>query len=156
MTMMPPPPIAVPFVAEPSMWMVRSYELQSLASLYNAHVLSFSVSPDFASSSSKTWFPVCSQGGRSTGVISGCVSPKIDLQTSLVVFLQLVFFVRWWTSTVAICLLGFVSAIQRDFSMAMVLSCVALVATVGRSTSAKIASAGVVLTYLVIALPAYL
>ena len=56
----------------------------------------------------------------------------------------------------AICFLGLVSDIQRDFSMAMVLSCVALVATVGRSASAKIALTGVVLICPVIALPAYL
>ena len=40
--------------------------------------------------------------------------------------------------------------------MAMVLSCVALVATVGRSASVNIASAGVVLICPLIALPAYL
>ena len=52
----------------------------------------------------------------------------MDIQTSLAFFLQLVFFVRWLTSAVAICFLEFVSGIQRDFSMAMVLSCVAQVA----------------------------
>ena len=56
----------------------------------------------------------------------------------------------------AICFLGFVSGIQRDFSMAMVLSCVALVATVGRSASARIVLTGVVLICPLIALPAYL
>ena len=40
--------------------------------------------------------------------------------------------------------------------MAIVLSCVAMVATVGKSASAKIASAGVVLTCPVIVLPPYL
>ena len=40
--------------------------------------------------------------------------------------------------------------------MAMVLSCVAQVATVGRSASATIALTGVVLICSVIALPAYL
>ena len=40
--------------------------------------------------------------------------------------------------------------------MTMVLSCVALVATVGRSASAKIALTGVVFICPVIALPAYL
>ena len=40
--------------------------------------------------------------------------------------------------------------------MAVVLSCVALVATVGRLASAKIASTGVVLICPVIPLPAYL
>ena len=68
--------------------MARSYELQSLESLCNAHVLSFSVSPVFAPPTSKTWFPDCSQAGRSPGVISGCVDPKIDLQTSLALFLS--------------------------------------------------------------------
>ena len=53
-------------------------------------------------------------------------------------------------------LLGYVSAVQKDFSMAMMLSCVALVATVGRSASAKLASTGVVLICPVITLPAYL
>ena len=41
----------------------------------------------------------------------------------------------------AICFLGFESDILRDFSMAMVLRCVALVAMDGNSVSAKIASA---------------
>ena len=44
------------------------------------------------------------------------------------------------------------SSNQRDFSMAMILSYVAT----ARSTSAKIALTGVILTCLVIALPAYL
>ena len=79
MTKMPPPPISVQFFAVPSV--VRSYELQSLASLSNVHILSFYVSPDFTPSTSKTWFPVCSHGNRSLGVISGCVDLKIDLQT---------------------------------------------------------------------------
>ena len=56
----------------------------------------------------------------------------------------------------AICFLEFVSGIQRDFSLAMVLSYVSLVATVGRSASARIASTGVVLIYPVIAVPSYL
>ena len=56
----------------------------------------------------------------------------------------------------AICLHGFVSGIGRNFSMAMVLSCVALEATVGRLDSAKIALTGVVLICPVIALPANL
>ena len=46
--------------------------------------------------------------------------------------------------------------IQRDFSMAMMLSCVAIVAPLGRSSSAKIASTGIMLTCLVIALSAYI
>ena len=45
---------------------------------------------------------------------------------------------------------------KKNFPMAMVLSCVALVAMVGRSASAKINSAGVVLICPVIALPAFL
>ena len=56
----------------------------------------------------------------------------------------------------AVCFLGFVSGIQRDFSMAMMLNFVALVAMLGRSASAKIALTGVFLIYPVIALPAYL
>ena len=56
----------------------------------------------------------------------------------------------------AICFLGFASGIQKDFSMATVLSCVALVATVGKSASAKIALTEVVLICPVNALPAYL
>ena len=136
--------------------MVGSYELQSLASLCNFHILSFSISRDFTPSTLKTWFAVCSQGGRRPGVLFGCVDLKIDIQNSLAFFLQLVFFVRWQTSAVAICLLGFVSGIRRDFSMAMVLNRVALVATVGRSVSAKIASTGVTLICPVIALPAFL
>ena len=56
----------------------------------------------------------------------------------------------------AIFLIGFVSGIQRNLSMAMVLSCVDLVATVGKSASANIVLTGVVLICLVIALPAYL
>ena len=127
MTKRPPPPIATPFIAEPSVLVVRSYELQCLASFCNT----FSTSPEFTSSTSKTWLPACSQGGRSPGVHSGCVDPKIDLQTSLDFFLKLVVFVRWRTSAVAICLLGFLSGIQRDFSLAMMLSCVALIATGG-------------------------
>ena len=89
----------------------------------------------------------------SPGVLSGYVDPKMDLQTSVAFFFKLVYFVRWRTSAVEICFLGFVSGIRRDFSMAMVLSCVALVAMVGRSFSAKIASTGVVLICPVIALP---
>ena len=84
------------------------------------------------------------------------MDPKIDILTSLSAFLQFVFFVRWWTPDVAIFLLGFVSAIRLDFSMAMALSCVALVATVGRSASTKIALTGVVLICPVIALQPYL
>ena len=136
--------------------MVRPYELQSLASHSNAHILSFPASSNFAPSNSKTWFPVCSHGSRRPGVLSGCVDPRIDLQTSLAFFPQLVFLVHWRTSAVAICLTGFVSGIERDFSIAMLLSCVALVAMVGRSASAKIASTGVVLIYQEIAHPVYL
>ena len=60
------------------------------------------------------------------------------------------------TYAVAICLLGFVSGIQRDFFMAMVLSCLALVATIGWSGSAKIALTEFVLICPLIALPAYI
>ena len=134
----------------------RSHELLSLARLCNAHILSFSTSPDITPSTSKTCFPVCSQGGRSLRVHSGCMDPKIDLQTSLAFFLQLVLFVRWQTFAMATCFLGFVSGIQRDFSMAMVLSCVTLIVTDGRPASAKIASTGVILICPVIAIPAYL
>ena len=56
----------------------------------------------------------------------------------------------------AICFLRFVSVIQGDFSMAMVLSFVALVATVERSAFSKIALIGFVLICHVIALPVYL
>ena len=67
---------------------------------------------------------------------------------------QLVFIVRWRNFVVANRLLWFVSDIRINVSMAMVLSCVALVATIERSASTKIASEGVVLTLPVIALPA--
>ena len=70
--------------------------------------------------------------------------------------LQLVFFVPFRASAVAICFLGFVSGIHTDFTMAVVLSCVTMVAAVERSVSKKIASTGVVLICPVIALPAYL
>ena len=117
MTKMPPSPIAVLFIAEPSVSMVRSYEPQSLGILFNAHILSFSASPVFTPSTSKAWFPDCSQVGRSHRVIYGCVDSKIDLRTSLAFFLQLVFFVRWRTSAVAICLHGLLSGIQIDFGL---------------------------------------
>ena len=42
------PPIAVPFIAEPSVLIVRSHDVQSLASHCNVHILSFSDSPDIA------------------------------------------------------------------------------------------------------------
>ena len=55
----------------------------------------------------------------------------------------------------AICFLGLESGIQKDFSMTVALSCLALIAMVGRA-SAKIALTGVVLICPLIALPAYL
>ena len=136
--------------------MATSYVLKSLACLSNAHVLSFSASSYFAPSTLKAWLPVSSQGGRSPGVPSGCVDPGMDLQTSIAFILQLVFIVRGPTSAVAIYLRGVVSGIRRDISMATMLNCVALVAAVGRSASAMIASTGVVLICPVIALTAYL
>ena len=57
--------------------MVRSSELQSLASLCSAHTLALSASHDFAPPTSKTWFPVCSQGSRGPYVLPGCMDPKI-------------------------------------------------------------------------------
>ena len=84
---MPPPPISVPSFVEPSVQMARSYQLQSLASFCSVHTLSFSASFNLASSTSKTWFSVCSQGG----VLSCCMDQKIDLQALLAVFLQLTF-----------------------------------------------------------------
>ena len=98
--------------------------------------------PDFVPSTSKMLFPVCRQGGRNPGVLSVCVDPKLDLQTLLAFFIQLLFFVHWRTSAEAICLLGFVSGIQRDFSITVVLSCVILVAAIGGSTFAEIALTG--------------
>ena len=148
--------IDVPFVAVPSKYMSRSYELKSLDSLCNAHMLYFSASSDFTLSTSKTWFLVFSLSGSSPGVFSGCVNPRIDLETSLAFFFKLVLFVWWRCSADAICFLGFVLGILTDLSLPMELSCVDLVATVGRSVSAIIASTGVVLICPVIALPAYL
>ena len=55
----------------------------------------------------------------------------------LVRFLSLTCLLRALTD---FCFLGFISEIRRDLSMNMVLSCVALAATVGRSVSANIAS----------------
>ena len=74
------------------------------------------------------------------------MDPKIDQQTSVAFCLKLVFTVRWRTSSVAVLFLGFVSGIGGDFYMALVLSCVDLVATFGRSASDNIASIGVVLS----------
>ena len=136
--------------------MVRSHELQSLANLCNAKILSFSALPDLTPSTSITLFPFCSQGGRSPRVLTGSVDTRIELQTSLTFFLQLVFFVRWRTSAVAICFLGFAYSIKKEFPMAMVLSYVALVTTVESSASANVASTGVVLIFPVIAHPVYL
>ena len=101
------------FVAEPSMSMVGWCGLQSLASLCNALILSFSTSPFFAPTTSpfstpttpETCFPVCGHGGRCHRVLSVCVDPKVDLQTSLAFFLYLVFFVHWRTSAVDMCFL---------------------------------------------------
>ena len=47
---------------------------------------------------------------------------------------------RWRASAVVILVLGLVSGIRRYFSMSMELSCVALMATVVSSASAKISS----------------
>ena len=84
------------------------------------------------------------------------MDPKIDLQTLLAIFHQLVFVVRWRTVVVTIYILELVSGILKDFSMSMVLSCVDLVATVGRLVSDKIILEGVVLTCPVIALTEHL
>ena len=97
------------------------------------HAVLITASPDLALSSLKTWCPVCCQGGRSPGVLSGCLEPRVYNQTSLAVFNQFIFFMRWQTFVVGVRLLGFVFGICRDFSMAMVLTCVVLMAMVGRS-----------------------
>ena len=52
MTKMPPPSIAVPFVTEPSIQMVRRYELQSLAPMFCLSLLHLTTP-----SISTTWFP---------------------------------------------------------------------------------------------------
>ena len=74
-------------------------------------------------SSSIMWLPVCSQ-------VAGAPVFFLVVWTSLACLLQLVFYMCWRTSAVSICLFRFLSGIQSDFSMAMVLSYVALVATV--------------------------
>ena len=74
-----PSNVSVQSYTNPSVQTVRSYELQSLASSCIAHALSLSASHDTAPYTTKMWFPVCSQACGSSGVLSYCVDPKIDL-----------------------------------------------------------------------------
>ena len=143
--MMPPPPIYVPSFTKQSVQKVRMHELQSLVSSCSAHTLTFFALPDYAPSTLKMWFPVCSQGGRRGDVLPAYMDPKIDLQASLAVFLQHVFFMKNVLSDFCchhlpsrVCI-SFVS--KGHHSMAMALSCVVMVAKLGFSASVKIASA---------------